>query len=127
MDKENRKLLDEVIHNRLDEALNSDANDEDNAAFKQAMEAIDRRIKLSELDATSDEQTKKLESTKEEAKKDRWIRIAEVCAIPVVLVGFQHACNMRYARTLCNFEKDYTFTTSAGRAMSRFFNFKGKN
>lgn len=128
MNKENRKLLDEVISSRLEYVLTyADADDNETEAFKQAMEAIDRQIKISELDASADEQIKKQDQSKEEAKKDRLVKLVEICAVPLVLVGVQYVCNMRYAKVLCNFEKDYTFTTSAGRAMSKFFNFKGKN
>lgn len=128
MNKENRKLLDEVISSRLEYVSTyADANDNETEAFRQAMEAIDRQIKISELDASADEQIKKQDQSKEEAKKDRLVKLVEICAVPLVLVGVQYVCNMRYAKVLCNFEKDYTFTTSAGRAMSKFFNFKGKN
>lgn len=128
MNKENRKLLDEVISSRLEYVSTyADASDNETEAFRQAMEAIDRQIKLSELDASADEQIKKQDQSKEEAKKDRLVKLVEICAVPLVLVGVQYVCNMRYAKVLCNFEKDYTFTTSAGRAMSKFFNFKGKN
>lgn len=128
MNKENRKLLDEVIFSRLEYVSTyTDADDNETEAFRQAMEAIDRQIKISELDASADEQIKKQDQSKEEAKKDRLVKLVEICAVPLVLVGVQYVCNMRYAKVLCNFEKDYTFTTSAGRAMSKFFNFKGKN
>lgn len=128
MNKENRKLLDEVIFSRLEYVSTyTDADDNETEAFRQAMEAIDRQIKISELDASADEQIKKQDQSKEEAKKDRLVKLVEICAVPLVLVGVQYICNMRYAKVLCNFEKDYTFTTSAGRAMSKFFNFKGKN
>lgn len=128
MNKENRKLLDEVISSRLEYVSTyTDADDNETEAFRQAMEAIDRQIKISELDASADEQVKKQDQSKEEAKKDRLVKLVEICAVPLVLVGVQYVCNMRYAKVLCNFEKDYTFTTSAGRAMSKFFNFKGKN
>lgn len=128
MNKENRKLLDEVISSRLEYVSTyTVADDNETEAFRQAMEAIDRQIKISELDASADEQIKKQDQSKEEAKKDRLVKLVEICAVPLVLVGVQYVCNMRYAKVLCNFEKDYTFTTSAGRAMSKFFNFKGKN
>ena len=113
MTDENKKLLDEVIKNRLETALESDAEAEgNNAAFKQAMEAIDRQIEVDK---------------KSQAKRDLWIRIGEIAAGIILVPTIQHCFNMRYAKIMCNFEKDYTFTTSPGRAMSKFFNFKGKN
>jgi len=57
--------------------------------------------------------------------KINWIiRGVELGLITVVVPIIQYRCNMRYAKVLCNFEKDYTFTTSAGRSLSRLFQFK---
>ena len=36
----------------------------------------------------------------------------------------ESACKRGYARMLCEFEKDYTFTTTAGRQLSGLFRFK---
>lgn len=138
MNDKNKQLLNEVIKNRLERALKSEANVEDNIAFRQAMEAVDRQIKLSELEANRllevskfeaacAEQNYKQEKMDSEAKWDKVFKVVEIVAVPVVMAGVQYWCNMRYAKTLCNFEKDYTFTTSAGRATSKFFNFRNKN
>lgn len=117
MTDKNKKLLDEVITKRLEEARDAEAGtDESNAAFKQAMDAIDRRNEMENQSAS---------------KKNAWIghaiRGAEVLAAILVVPVVQHHFNMKYAKTLCNFEKDYTFTTTAGKATKSFFNFKGKN
>ena len=138
MNDKNKQLLDEVIEKRLEQALESDANAEDNIAFKQAMEAVDRQIKISELEANRllevskfeaacVEQNHKIETSQSEAKWNKIFRVAEILVVPMAMVGVQYVCNMRYAKVLCNFEKDYTFTTSAGRATSKFFNFRNKN
>lgn len=167
MNDENKQLLDKVIKNRLEQALKSKAEDEGvNIAFKQAMDAIDRRLELSKIDDSyeqtrikqelADEEThKKLELAEQELKhkqklldqeikkqklaeqellnkqelaakeaKISWmIRVAELAAVTLIVPIMQHRCNMRYAKTMCNFEKDYTFTTTAGRSMSRLFKF----
>ena len=127
MNVENKKLLDEVIKDRLEEALNTIPDDENNTAFKQAMEAVDRQLKLSELEVAREDQSHKQEMAKQAAKRDVIFKIGEILVIPLALAGVQYMCNMRYAKVLCNFEKDYTFTTSAGRATQKFFNFRNKN
>lgn len=117
MTDNNKKLLDEVITKRLEEAKASEAGTEKgDVAFKQAMDAIDRRNEVDNQSAS---------------KKNAWIghviRGVEVLAAILVVPAVQHCYNMKYAKTLCNFEKDYTFTTTAGKATKSFFNFKGKN
>ena len=114
---ENKKLLDEVINDRLTKAKDSNVSDEESvAAFKQAMEAIDRR---NEID--------KQAVAKRDNRLTIAIRIAEVAAAIVIVPFMQHRFNMKYAESLCHFEKDYTFTTTAGKATKSFFNFKGRN
>lgn len=125
MNDENKQLLDEVIKCRLEQALKSKAEDDgNNAAFRQAMEAIDRQIELSKVDASNDEILKKQEFAEKDAKINWIIRGAEIMVITLAVPIIQYRCNMRYAKVLCNFEKDYTFTTSAGRSLSRLFQFK---
>lgn len=120
---ENKKLLDEVIKNRLNTAMSSDAEAaKRDAAFEQAMKAIDRQIELSKLDASSDEQVNKQTTAKKEAYVNWAIRVAEVVLGLVAMPVIKHRMGRRDMRDLCMFEKDYTFTTSAGKscAKSRF-------
>lgn len=171
MNEENKKLLDEVIKNRLKQASNSKAEDEGvNIAFKQAMDAIDRQLELSKIDDSYEQankkqelaeqevtkkyelaeqelekkqkqleqEAKKLELAEEELRKKQelakqeakigWIiRIVEIVGGTVVVSWLNYRHNMKLAERLCNFEKDYTFTTSAGRSLSRCFKFGNKN
>lgn len=136
MDAENRKLLDEVIEDRLDTALGSDVGTEEGkVAFKEAMEAVDRRIELAKLDASSKEQEekRKLEEEKQQreelAKKKEQrvqtvIRIVEIGLALIAVPVMEHIFKKDYMRDVCTFEKDYTFTTSAGKAVSGIFRFK---
>ena len=137
MNDRNKQLLDEVIEKRLEQTLKSDANPEDNVAFKQAMEAIDRQIKISELEANRQleiskfeaacaEQNLKHETAKSDINWSRAFKVVEFVVAPVAMAAIQHKHNMDFAHVLCMFEKDYTFTTTAGRQTSKFFNFKTK-
>ena len=124
MNNENRKLLDDVINDRLAKALKSDApSEEASLAFRQAMEAVDRWNELEKFEASHDEQVEKQKTAKKEAKINFIIRCVEVAGTILLVPVITTACNRAYARDLCNFEKDYTFTTSAGKSLSRLFRF----
>ena len=123
MNYENKQLLDEVIQDRLVKAQGADA-DAAKVAFGQAMEAIDRQIELSKVEASHDEQLEKQELAKKEARNTWIIRGVEIGATCLAVPVIQYCCNKGFAKLMCNFEKDYTFTTSAGRSLSRLFNFK---
>lgn len=128
MNEVNRTLLDEVIKDRLEAVLDTEADAEgNNAAFRQAMEAIDRLNELNKIDASIEEQKTKQVTSKRESNIGMWIQIGGLVATAVVAPTIQYCCNKRYAKLLCNFEKDYTFTTTPGKAVSKFFNFRGKN
>ena len=129
---ENLYLLDEVIEDRLNVAMDGRSSEEESKkAFKEAMEAIDRmiqieRIEVSKLELESKErlEEKKLTKTKEEQKKNDIFRIVEVAAVPIALFIADCLFKRYYMRSVCNFEKDYTFTTTPGKSISGLFKFK---
>lgn len=111
---ENKELLEKVIQNRLENSLSEDMTPEEKKeAFKEAMDAIDRSIEL-----------ERAEIAKKEQLPNRIIRVAEVAAVPVVLAGVDIFSKWKFMKTVCNFEKDYTFTTTPGRSISGLFRFK---
>ena len=105
MNRENRRLLDEVITNRLALALEA-GKDTDGDAFAEAMEAIDRQTEL------------------DKQKKEEIIKYVEIGAALVLAPIIETKCKEVFAKIVCDFEKDYTFTTTAGRALSSLFRFK---
>ena len=107
MDKTNKQLLDEVIKNNLEKVNDAEASDEAKQnAIEIAMKAVDRDLEI------------------DKSKKERLIKIAEVTAGVVITPVIYFICNKAYAKMLCNFEKDYTFTTSAGRGLKDLFKLK---
>ena len=125
MDEKNRGLLTEVIEDRLNSALTFDpGSDESKVAFKEAMEAVDRQIELSKLDASSKEQEEEKLAKEKNAKWDRWIRCGEIALAMIAVPVMEHMFKRRYMKEVCTFEKDYTFTTSAGKGLSSVFRFK---
>lgn len=105
MKKENKALLDEVIKDRLEKSLDEDAENREEA-FKEAMDAIDRQ---NELDKNN---------------KDRIVKIAEIGAAIIAVPLIDAGCKKAFAKLICEFEKDYTFTTSAGKTLANLFRFK---
>ena len=144
MEDKNRQLLESVITNRLMRAEIADG-EEDAQAFKEAMAALDRAIELDKLKASHDEQVEKTKieqerlkveneknlrdeaSKKDEAKKDRLVQIATFLTGLVGGAAIDYFTKKRFAKLICEFEKDYTFTTLAGRSLSDLFRSKRKN
>lgn len=136
MDANNKELLTKVINNRLEKALAADPEKEENrVAFKEAMDALSKQIELDKLEASNRELIKKMEMEEkqnlraeivkiEEAKKERFLQIGLFVGGAVVAPIVERWIKTGYAKMLCEFEKDYTFTTTAGRALSGLFRSK---
>lgn len=105
MKKENKALLEEVIKDRLEKSLDENAENREEA-FNEAMEAIDRQ---NELDKNN---------------KDRIVKVVEIGAAIVAVPLIEAGCKKAFAKMICEFEKDYTFTTSAGKTLANLFRFK---
>lgn len=111
---ESKKLLEEVIKENLKIARDYEIGcEEQSKAFKQAMEAIDRCIELD-----------KIEDKKKEQKENKLVKYIEIAVIPAGLIILDYAFKRSFMKSVCNFEKDYTFTTTPGRSISSFFKFK---
>ena len=98
-------LLQEVINDRLNRSL-SDDSEEAKVAFNEAMEAIDRQ------------------QTLDKDKKDTIIKAVEIGAAVLLAPLVEAGCKKAFAHMLCEFEKDYNFTTMAGKSLSGLFKFR---
>lgn len=105
MRKDNKMLLQEVINDRLNRSL-SDDSEEAKVAFNEAMEAIDRQ------------------QTLDKDKKDAIIKAVEIGAAVLLAPLVEAGCKKAFAHMLCEFEKDYNFTTMAGKSLSGLFKFR---
>lgn len=99
-----------VVEDRLGTALIDPSNKE---SFK---EALDAQNQINEID--------KIEESKKEGFKNRIVKVVEIAAIPVAVVVIDNLFKRGFMKDVCNFEKDYTFTTGPGRAVSQFFKWK---
>ena len=105
MKKDNKKLLDEVINDRLTKSL-GDNSDEASAAFEEAMQAIDRQ------------------NTLDKDKKDRLVKVVEIGVTVVAAPLIEAACKKGFARMICQFEEEHVFSTMAGKSLSALFKFR---
>ena len=104
MKKENKKLLEDVINDRLTKSLGD--SDEASEAFKEAMEAIDRQ------------------NTLDKDSKDRIVKFVEIGTAVVLAPLIEVGCKKAFAHMICEFEKNDSFTTMAGKSLSGLFKFK---
>ena len=106
MKKDNRDLLEKVIKDRLDKSLQSENAEEASVAFNEAMEAIDRQ------------------NTLDKETRDRIVKYVEIGAAVVLTPLIEAGCKKAFAHMLCEFERDYNFTTMAGKSLSGLFKFR---
>ena len=101
MNKDNKVLLEKVINDRLNKALED--NDDTSTNFDEAMA---EKKKKKDLDSD---------------KRDKIIKLVEIGAAVIVTPIIEAKCRKLFAEMICSFEKDYTFTTTAGKALSKLF------
>lgn len=110
----NKENLDKVINDRLESVLIYEEGSEDaTRAFKEAMKAIELRNEM-----------EKIEDAKKSEKKNTVLKVVEIAAVPVGLFVLDAIFKNHYMKKVCNFEKDYTFTTTPGRGLSSLFQFR---
>ena len=110
MNKETVELLNQVAADRLTKCL---AEGSDEKSFEEAMAAVDKQIQLD-----------KLEQDKKNEVRAKIIKGVEIGTAVLVVPFIDFVIKHKYAELICDFEKDYTFTTTAGRSLSSLFKFK---
>lgn len=109
---ETKQLLEAVVKDRLEKAASETLNQEEReAAFKEAMAATDRLTELEKVEM-------------DKSVLPVWVKYVEIIGVPILLGAVDYGFKKGFAKYICNFEKDYTFTTQAGRSLSQFFKFK---
>lgn len=111
-----KELLEAVIERNLKIASETEVGTEKHVkAHKEAMEGIDRCIELD-----------KIEDKKKEQKESKLVKYIEIAIIPAGLIVLDYAFKYHFMKTVCNFEKEYTFTTTPGRSISGLFKWINK-
>lgn len=70
-----------------------------------------------------DLEDRKISCSKSDKTKDRIIKCLEI-ASSIAVLHISGKFKKDFAKMLCEFEKDYSFTTTAGRSLSSIFKFK---
>lgn len=107
MNRKNKELLNELIAIKLQkEAEFTKTNNKSSDDYDNLMKAIEKATKLKDIDDQS---------------KHKYIALATgIIVTPMIDYGVKKVL----AKMLCEFEKDYTFTTSAGKSLMGMFKFK---
>lgn len=84
--------------------------DDKNIKCEMDKKAMDKEIELA-----------KIKSQQNSNRAEKAIKLIEIGATLVAapLIGLK--CNTIFAKTICEFEKDYMFTTTAGKTLSKLF------
>lgn len=107
MKRRNEEILNDLIEFKLlKELKNEKQHGKSTDDFDKLLLAIDRATKLKDL---NEQQRSKLLTL-----------ITGVAIAPVIDYGVKKV----FVKMLCEFEKDYTFTTTAGKTLSSIFKFK---
>lgn len=147
MNDRNIGLLEEVIENRLERVLQNTT--EGDQSFDEAMKAIDRQIEMlkvasvdsktaGEIEAKSKEAEnafmkmkvdmtiaeQEISQRKKEAQINLTLKIVEIGCLLLVAPVIKYGLDAAHARYICEFEKDFTFTTTPGKALLGLFRSK---
>ena len=123
MDTTTDRLLATVAEDRLEASLKLEG-EERHAAFKEGMEAVSKQIELRKMKQEEERALREEENKKHDVFIDRCIQVGTFAAGLIVAPCIEGAVKKGFAKLLCEFEKDYSFTTSAGRSLSNLFRFK---
>lgn len=88
------------------------------------LEVIKQKYKLKELNVTKKIEEAKMKLENDQAAKDRLIKCGEIALAVIVTPMIEAGCKKAFAKMICDFEKDYNFTTMAGKSLSTIFKFK---
>ena len=88
------------------------------------LEVIKQKYKMKELNVTKKIEEAKMKLENDQAAKDRLIKCGEIALAVIVTPMIEAGCKKAFAKMICDFEKDYNFTTMAGRSLSSIFKFK---
>lgn len=88
------------------------------------LEVIKQKYKLKEANVTKKIEEAKMKLENDQAAKDRLIKCGEIALAVIVTPMIEAGCKKAFAKMICDFEKDYNFTTMAGRSLSSIFKFK---
>ena len=91
---------------------------------KKEIELERIRIENEKIELESKKNCDNCKVEREKIKSDAILKVVEVSATVFVAPILENKFRNAFAKLICNFEKDYNFTTTAGRSLSSLFKFK---
>lgn len=88
------------------------------------LEVVRQKFRMKELNVNKKIEEAKMKLENDQAAKDRLIKCGEIALAVIVTPMIEAGCKKAFAKMICDFEKDYNFTTMAGRSLSSIFKFK---
>ena len=98
--------------------------DDKNRNFQIQLEEMRQEFELHRDELNYYREKEKAELEAKKARNEMLIKGIEIAAAVIVTPLIDMRCKTTFAHMLCEFEKDYNFTTMAGRSLSGLFKFK---
>ena len=98
--------------------------DDKNRNFQVQLEEMKQEFELHRDELNYYREKEKAELEAKKARNEMLIKGIEIAAAVIVTPLIDMRCKTTFAHMLCEFEKDYNFTTMAGRSLSGLFKFK---
>ena len=98
--------------------------DDKNRAFQMQLEEMRQEFELHRDELNYYREKEKAELEAKKARNEMLIKGVEIAAAVIVAPLIDTRCKTVFAHMLCEFEKDYNFTTMAGKSLSGLFKFR---
>lgn len=127
LDKNNVDMtkLEKELENKLEiEDKKNEVQNRKNELETNAKKEVDReklRIEAEKLRLDNQKSVNNYNLEQDKLRTQRLLKILEVTAAVVLTPMIDNKFRTKFAKMICNFEKDYNFTTTAGRSLSKLF------
>lgn len=98
--------------------------DKANRHFQLQLEDLRHEHELQRDELNYYREKERAEREAKQARKEMFMKGLEIAAIVVAAPLLDYKCKEKFAHMLCEFEKDYNFTTMAGKSLTGLFKFK---
>ena len=98
--------------------------DDKNRNFQVQLEEMKQEFELHRDELNYYREKEKAELEAKKARNEMLIKGIEIAAAVIVTPLIDMRCKTTFAQMLCEFEKDYNFTTMAGKSLSGLFKFR---
>lgn len=127
LDKNNVDMtkLEKELENKLEiEDKKNEIQRSKNELEINAKKEVDKeklRIESEKLRLDNQKSVNNYNLEQDKLRTQRLLKVLEVTAAVVLTPMIDNKFRTKFAKLICNFEKDYNFTTTAGRSLSKLF------